>query len=401
MSSPHTLNREPARRRTLLYVSLAHFLAHFNELLLAPLFPLLHENLGVDFVQLGLSITLFSVVSIVMQVPMGYLVDRYGGGTLLIAAVLLQSIALVIIGIQASFPAVLAGSVLLGLGNSVYHPADYAILNETMDPGRMGRAFSIHTFSGFTGTALAPISIISLAAWFDWQTALVICGGGSLFLGLLLVPGLRSAGVAVAKPSARPAASGAKQDLALLFSGPIVMGLLFFTGLGIYSIGIASFSVSVLHEGFGKTMVSAGQIMSAFLFAMPVGVLVGGQLADRMQRHDLVAGLCTAVVALLIFLIAGVDLSMWALLTLFALAGFLSGVVAPSRDMLIRSLTPAGSSGKVFGFVTSGFLVGGIVAPLLYGFLLDKADPRYVFWAAGVFALLTVATVIGRRPVKD
>ena len=86
----------------------------------------------------------------------------------------------------------------------------------------------------------------------------------------------------------------------------------------------------------------------------------------------------------------------------FFVAGLLNGVVAPSRDMLIRAMTPPGQMGKVFGFVSTGFNVGGIIAPLMFGYLLDHSDASLVFWLAGVVALLSVPTVLvtgfqGRR----
>ena len=100
------------------------------------------------------------------------------------------------------------------------------------------------------------------------------------------------------------------------------------------------------------------------------------------------------IVGSTICLIAATDLPFWMIGALFALAGFFSGMVAPSRDMLIRSLTPPGQVGKAFGFVSSGFSIGGVVAPPLFGMLLDNADPRSVFWLAGALAFATTATVL-------
>jgi MFS family permease len=80
-------------------------------------------------------------------------------------------------------------------------------------------------------------------------------------------------------------------------------------------------------------------------------------------------------------------------------AGFASGAVMPSRDMIVRAVTPAGSFGKVFGFVTSGFNIGGIVAPLVFGAIMDHGSPRLVFLTVAgllVAAVVTVATRPGR-----
>ena len=104
-----------------------------------------------------------------------------------------------------------------------------------------------------------------------------------------------------------------------------------------------------------------------------------------------------------ICLIAATDLPFVAIGALFAAAGFFSGMVAPSRDMLIRSLTPPGQIGKVFGFVSTGFNLSGMVAPPLFGWVRDNAAPKDVFFIAGGIAIFTVVTVLStgrqrRRP---
>jgi MFS family permease len=184
-----------------------------------------------------------------------------------------------------------------------------------------------------------------------------------------------------------------------LFSLPILMGLLFFTGISMAGHGINEFSVSVLHLAYDAPLAEAGIVLSAYLFASPAGVLLGGWVADRTPHHDRFAASCFVVIAAMIFTVAAVDLSLTAIAALFAIAGLANGLVAPSRDMMIRSVTPPGEMGKVFGFVSIGYNIGGVVAPVMFGYILDNADPGLVFWVVGAISLMTVVTVLatGRR----
>lgn len=388
--------RSPSNAKVIALISTGHFFSHFYMLLLPPLFPMLRDVYGVGFTELGLALTAFSLSTGFTQVPVGFLVDRFGARGILIAGVMLESVAIALIAVFPVYSALVALLVLAGLANAVYHPADYAIMNASVAKERMGRAFSIHTFSGYLGAALAPVTMIALMNWFDWRTALVICGvcGGAVAVVMALNSHVLL-NVAAAREDAgehqgRPQRSG----LRLLFSGPILMGLLFFTGISMAGHGISDFSVSVLHLIYDAPLLEAGVVLSAYLFASPIGVLLGGWVADRTPHHDRFAAACFAVIAGMIFTVAAVELPLQAIAVLFAVAGLANGLVAPSRDMMIRSVTPPGEMGKVFGFVSVGYNLGGVVAPVMFGYLLDHADPGLLFWLVGAISLSTVATVL-------
>ncbi|MFQ6023217.1 MAG: MFS transporter [Acidiferrobacterales bacterium] len=388
-------------------VSTGHFFSHFYMLLLPPLFPMLRDVYGVGFTELGFAIAAFSVTTGLTQAPVGFLVDRFGARSILIAGLMLESLAIGLIGLFPFYGALVALMVLAGLGNAVYHPANYAILNASVHKARMGRAFSIHTFAGYLGTAVAPVTMIFLITLTDWRTALVICalsGGIAAVLMALnsdvLLDATDARGVDPTSEKSRTRAG-----LRLLFSLPILLGLLFFSGLSVIGHGISDFSVSALHLIYDAPLTEAGAVLSAFLFTSPVGVLIGGWVADRTRRHDLIAALCFVIVAAAIFVVAAIKLPLGAIAILFAVAGLFDGLVAPSRDMMIRAVTPPGEMGKVFGFVSTGYNVGGILAPVMFGYLLDHADPSLLFWAVGLISLVTVATVLatgrtGRRTVS-
>lgn len=397
---------ERSRRsgRVIGLISTAHFFSHFYMLLLPPLFPLLRDVYGVGYTELGFAITAYSLTTGLTQAPVGFLVDRIGARAILVAGLVLESIAIILIGVFPSYGALIALMVVAGLGNAVFHPADYSILNAAVDKQRMGRAFSIHTFAGMLGNAVAPVTMIFLISMTDWRNALVICGATGVAVAVIVL--LNSSvlvgdhGAAEKSDESTPRESAA--GLRLLFSAPIISGLLFFVGISITGHGINTFSVSTLTVIYGEPLTKVAFVLTAYLFATPVGVLLGGWVADRVSRHDLVAGACFVITAISIFCVASLRLPLPVVAVLFAVTGLFSGMVSPSRDMMIRAVTPPGQMGKVFGFVSTGFNIGGVVAPLAFGYILDHAAPTSVFWVVGAAALATVATVMftgqqGRR----
>ena len=385
--------------RAVAVVSSAHFTSHFYLLLLPPLFPLLREVYGVGYTELGFAISVFSIVTACTQAPVGFAVDRFGARRILTAGLLLEGAAFVLIGLTPFYGALVALMAVAGLANAVYHPADYSLLNASVDPRRMGRAFSFHTSAGMLGNAVAPVAMVSLMAIMDWRMALTLCGGVGIAVALLVMFNARAlkdrpGGGDGAGAAAGAAATGAT-GIRLLMSAPILLGTLFFFGMSVAGYGIQSFSVSALHILHDAPIAEATTVLTAYLFASPVGVLAGGWVADRIRRrHDAFAALCIVMVAVCIGLVAAFRPPLAVIAVVFVVAGFFSGMVAPSRDMLIRSMTPPGEIAKVFGFVSTGFNLGGIVAPVMFGFLLDRSDPGSVFWVVSLVSLATVLTVL-------
>jgi len=404
MQIESAMERPRRTARVVGLVSTAHFFSHFYMLLLPPLFPMLREVYGVGFTELGFAITAYSLTTGLTQAPVGFLVDRYGARAILVIGLAMKSLAFTLIGVFPAYGALIALMVVAGLGNAVFHPADYSILNASVEPERMGRAFSIHTFAGLLGNAVAPITMIFLISITDWRNALILCG---LAGGVVAMVIMANSGVLVgARPSSgkQSGADGAalKSGFRLLFSLPILTGVVFFVGISVTGHGINTFSVSTLTVMYEAPLTEVGFVLTAYLFAAPCGVLLGGWIADRVQRHDVVAAACFVVMAAAIFSVAALSMTLPTIAVLFAIAGLFAGVVSPSRDMMIRAVTPPGEMGKVFGFVSTGFNIGGIIAPLVFGYILDHAAPSYVFWTAGAVALATVCTVLytgrqGRR----
>ncbi len=388
-------------------ISSGHFFAHLYILALPPLFPVLQRDLGVGVAELGLALALLNVVTMVCQPPIGFLVDRVGPAGILIAGHMAFAVAIGLVGVWPVFPALLVLMILAGIGNSVYHPADYAILSHRISGARIGRAFSLHTFGGYAGFAAAPIATVGLTEVIGWRLALLVIGLAGLVLGGVLTAYRRDLGTRDARrPQPRPQRAPAAEtsDKGVLWSMPVLLSLLFFILLGVSNVGFSSFGVIVLERVYGMSLTEANLPIALFLLVGTAGVLMGGWIADRTERHGLVVGVSSLAMAITAALVAAVTLSLPVMLALFIVAGFANGVIAPSRDMLVRAITPAGASGKVFGFVTVGFNIGGLVAPPLFGLLIDRGSPLMVFWIVAVVCAATILTVMGtmgeRRVVR-
>lgn len=379
-------------------VSGAHCFSHFFQLTLPPLFPLLKIVFGVPYVALGLAMSVFYGASGIGQTVSGFLVDRIGARRVLLSGMSLFALAIALAGLVPSYAWLLPVALLAGLGNSVFHPADYSIFNAVISPRRLARAYSVHSVSGALGWAIAPATVGALTVAFGWRWALLAVGGAGLVaVGLLAMQGdalLDRHAAAVGPAVSRGGLAG---DVRLLMTAPILAAFAYFAFAATASVGLQTFSISAMVRVYEVPLALATGALTAYLIGGAAGVLTGGLVADRVQRHDLVAagGLTLAAALMLLVGAAGVPAS--ALAAVMGLSGFFHGATAPSRDMLVRAATPAGASGKVFGFVYSGLDLGSSLTPLAFGWLLDRGDPRAVFVAVAALMLATIVTVVQVR----
>ena len=391
-----TLGLKPASHiRIVGAVSAAHFVSHYYILLLAPLLPFVRAEYGVSYTEIGFTFAAFNTVSAVLQTPAGFLVDRLGARILLVAALLIGAGSFVIAGLVHSFWMLVAMFALAGVGNAVYHPADYALLSQYVPAKQTGSAYSVHTFAGMLGSAVAPASLLMMQSLWGWRGAFIASG----ILGVAVAAIVLMVRENAVEPHQAPAprAGSGNANLRLLTSLPILLNLLFFMLLAMMSAAIYNYSVVALGALYGTPVSTANVALSCFLLLSAGGVLIGGLVASRTTRHGMVATLGLLTIALITALIANVDLGTALLIAAMMVSGFFFGLMMPSRDMIVREITPPGSFGKVFGFVTTGFNIGGIVAPLIFGAVLDHGNPRLVFLLVVVFSLIAIVTVATRR----
>ncbi len=380
-------------------VSAGHFLSHFYLLTLPPLFFILKSEFAVSYAALGAILTVSFALSGVAQIPMGFLVDRIGARIVLTTGLVIMAVCIGLIGFAATYWQVLILFTIAGIGHSVFHPADYAILNASIEPSRIGRAFSIHTFSGHLGSALAPATVIFIATAWNWRAALFIAGAMGLVATLVLASQWNSLqdDVVPAKNTeaeTRASGPGPKDGMALLLSKPILLFFLFFLMTSMTASGVHAFLVVALIELHDMPLALASATLTGYLIASAAGILLGGVFADRTTRHDLQAAGAFTVSALLILVVAAASLNLALMVAVLVLAGLMQGIVRPARDMMVRGASPKGSMGKVFGFVSAGMAAGSAISPMMFGFVMDLGRPEWVFYLMVIFMTVAIATVM-------
>jgi MFS family permease len=378
-------------------VSAAHFVSHYYILLLPTLFDFIRSDYGVSFTELSLALTAFNIVSAAFQTPAGFLVDRLGARTILVGGLVLGASGFAVAAAVHSYWLLVAMFAIAGLGNTAYHPADYAMLSDHVSPERMGRAFSIHTFAGMLGSAVAPASLLVLQQLVGWRGAFFAAAALGLAVAALLV--LTRDDAETRRPArAKPQAADRDGGWSLLLSPPIMRNLAFFVLLAIVSGGVQNYSVLALASLYETPLTLGNGALTAYLLLSTIGILAGGMLVGRVSSV-LVATVGTLATGLAVLLVGATELGPILLILIMSIGGFATGIVMPSRDMIVREVTPPGSFGKVFGFVTTGFNIGGIVSPLIYGALMDHGNPRAVFLLIAASCVVSIMTIIpGWRP---
>jgi MFS family permease len=380
-------------------VGLAHLLSHFYQVALGPLFPLLRAEFGVSYTALGLIVSLFYGVSGVCQAFVGILVDRYGADRLLLFGITTMATAVMLMGLAPAYWVLLPLAVLAALGNCVFHPADLSILSEKVSPQRIGRAFGIHGFGGTCGYFLSPIVIFyGVASFAGWRAGLVTAG----VIGWLAALVIFRYRAVLRMPAGGASDSGESlPDVAfygrLLTNLPLMAAFCYFAVIAAALVGVQNFTVPAVVEIYQVSLYLAAAGLTAYLGGNAAGILTGGELADRFPRHALIASSGLALGAACMGTVALFPLSMPAVIALLGTGGFFVGCTGPSRDILVRAATPAGATGKVFGFVYSGLDLGGAAAPLLFGWLMDGGRFREVFVAIAAMYLLGILSVLQLR----
>jgi len=392
MSQDTTLRTDA---RVIALVGVAHGTSHFYHLILAALFPWLKPAFGLSYAELGLLLTAFFVVSGIGQTLAGFVVDKVGARRVLFFGVAMLGVSALVLAAAGSYPALMAGALLAGVGNSIFHPADYTLLNERVSRARLAHGFSVHGISGNIGWAAAPLFMTTVAATSSWRTALA-CAAILPFavLGILV---LNRSYLRAEPKAAAPAAHAADEGagtLAFLRLPAVWMCFAFFLLTAVALGGIQAFASIGLMQLYGISRGLATGSYTAYMLASAVGMLLGGFVGAGRQDHDRTVAIAFALAAALALLLGAAVVPGWLALPLMALIGFFSGVAGPSRDLMIRAAAPKNATGRVYGVGYSGLAAGLYVGPALFGLVMDAGHPGWLFAGIALFQALAIGTAV-------
>jgi FSR family fosmidomycin resistance protein-like MFS transporter len=363
-------------------VGLAHMMSHYNQLLLAPLFPWLKEAFGVSYTQLGFLMTLFFVVSCAVQTAAGFLVDRHGPRPLLFGGLGLLGVAAFGFSFSSSYWMMVFFSILAGVGNGVFHPVDYTLLNRKVSVPRLGHAYSFHGISGSLGWALAPVMLVPLTIAFSWRVALA--SAGILSMAVLLTLWLNRDQLQLPAGSARHGAAQSGGNFGFLRIPAVWMCFGFFFFYAVVLSVIQAFAPEAARQLHNVPVALAAACLTIYMVCSAGGMALGGFLAADPARCELVVGIGFGIAAIVAFALGMTAMPAAAVPALFGAMGFAGGIAAPSRDLLVKRSTPPDATGRVYGVVYSGLDIGQAVSPLIFGALMDHHQYQGV-WLGLVF----------------
>ena len=381
---------------TISLIGFVHGVSHFFHLLLPPLFPWLMVDFALNFTAVGTTMTVFFVISGIGQAAAGFFVDRFGAFRVLAAGICCFILAGIALHFANGLPGLLIAAGLAGLGNSVFHPADFTVLNRHVSQSRLGHAFSVHGLSGNLGWAAAPVFMTGIAAVSGWRDAALAAS----LLALAALAVLLWRRQAIADPrgeyASRPPEK-AVPPLAFLRVPAVWLCFLFFFLITAAFGAIQNFSSPILQALYGLSLASAASALSAYLLGGAVGIVLGGFLAQK-NAHDWLIAAALGIAALLALLLASSLLPAWSMLPLMSAIGFCTGIAGPSRDLLVRRAATArfgqAAFGRIYGFVYSGLDLGLALAPLLFGRLMDAGNFTEVLFGIAGFQILAIFTAL-------
>jgi MFS family permease len=392
MLRPLTSGRDA---RVNLLLGAGHFLSHFYQLCLPPLFIAWQQAFDVSFAELGVAMAVMSATSALLQTPMGFLVDRYGARPFLIGGTLVMTLSIAAMGFTTAYWQIVALALLSGVGSSVFHPADYAILSGSIDPARLGRSFAFHTFTGNIGFAAAPPATAALALLLGWRGALLLVG----LLGIPVVAAIiwQSRILIDRGHHTRSRTETAMSGAELLLSRSVLMFFAFFMVSSMAGAGISSWLITILHQVHGLPLAAAASALTGYMIGQTSGVLLGGWFADRTNRHLPFVVVLTIGAAALLLVVGVVSLAEVTTIGVLFVCGVLTGASRTPRDVMVKDAAPPGQIGKVFGFVSSGMSLGAAIMPVPYGMIIDAGRPELVLVVVAALLLLSLLCAGGAR----
>ncbi|WPB58145.1 MFS transporter [Xylophilus sp. GOD-11R] len=384
-------------------VGLAHGISHFGQLLLAPLFPWLKDAFGVGYQELGFVLTVFFVVSCVVQALSGFVVDRFSPRPVLFGGLALLACGSMLYAAATSYWMLLIGAVVGGIGNGVFHPVDYTLFNKRVAPTRLGHAYSVHGITGSLGWALAPAFVVPLAVAFSWRVALV--SAGVLALAVLAIlfwkrDHLLLAKSEVKKATGQQTSAAAAGGLDFLRIPAVWMCFGFFFFYAAAMSAVQAFAPEAARQLHAVPVAMAAVCLTIYMVASAGGMVLGGFLAADPQRCERIVGAGFAAAALMALAMAYLDMPALMVPLLFGFMGFATGTAGPSRDLLVKRSTPENATGRVYGVVYAGLDIGQAVAPLMFGLLMDHGQTRGVLVGLALVQGVLIASAFNVRRVR-
>jgi len=394
------LSRRASDVRVIGLISLAHGSSHFFHLILPPMFPWLKADFGFNYAELGLLMTIFFVVSCIVQASSGFLVDRIGARPVLFAGVGLLSLAALTYSQSNSYEMLILGAVIAGCGNGVFHPVDYTLINHKISPANLPYAYSVHGVTGYLGWAAAPAFMVGMTTLFDWRIAFLTAAALEALILLILwlcrerlvddVQARRSesqASHAASNPGAAPLSTFGFLKLPAVW----LCWIFFFFSMAATT-GLQSFAPTALFEIYDISVSSGNYYLTLLSTGGAGGMLLGGYLATRLKVPERIITMCFTVNIMMGLLLATGLFPTEIIILAFIVIGLGLGIAAPSRDLMVRSATPSGSSGRVYGIVYSGIDLGAALSPLIFGIFLDGGLPKLLFVGVALLQLMIILT---------
>ena len=372
--------------RVNLLIGTGHFLSHFYMLILPPLFLAWQPAFNVSFAELGMTLMLMSGITAILQTPVGFLVDRYGARRFLVGGTLIMSLSICAMGFATSFWQILALAALSGVGNSVIHPADYAILSGSIPKDRMGRSFAMHSFTGNLGFAFGPPVIAALLPLLGWRGSVMLLGA----LGVPVVAAILVQSRILVDQVRRHDTEAAMSGRELLMTRPMLMFFGFFFLAAMASAGVQAWVVTVLHQVKGIDLAVSSAALTGYMVGNTGGVLVGGWFADRARRLATITIVLTVVSAASTFLVGLLPVGGVVACVMLFCSGLALGTSRTPRDVMVKDAAPPGQIGKVFGFVSAGLPLGSAITPVPFGYLIDHGRPDLVLTLVSVLLLASL-----------
>ena len=381
-------------------ISLAHGSSHFFHLILPPMFPWLKAEFGFNYAELGLLMTIFFVVSCIVQAASGFLVDRIGARPVLFAGVGLLALAALTYSQSNGYAMLVLGAVIAGCGNGIFHPVDYTLINHKISPPNLPYAYSIHGVTGYIGWAAAPAFMVAVATIADWRIAFLSAAAlEALILFILwisrarLIDDVHARREETQASHAKSNPGGAPMSTFGFLKLPVVwLCWIFFFFSMAATTGLQSFAPTALFKIYDIAVSSGNYYLTLMSMGGAGGMLLGGYLATKLKVPERIITICFSVNIVMGLLLATGFVPVEFIVFAFIVIGLGLGIAAPSRDLMIRSATPSGSSGRVYGIVYSGIDLGAAMSPLIFGIFLDVGLPKLLFVGVALLQLMIILT---------